>query len=86
MQVLISLLYFVGLNNGILALVVGLPIFIAIVALLIDGLMHLPGQATWLHQAATVKTEISFVSKRVCCVEVTSVSAAHLHLEFFLRA
>ena len=46
------MLYFVGLSNGIIALVVGLPLFIAVVASLIDGLVHLPSHATWLHEKA----------------------------------
>ncbi|CAE7925136.1 icmt-1, partial [Symbiodinium necroappetens] len=44
-HVLISLLYSVGLSNGIIALAVGLPVFIALVAVLIDGLVRLPGHA-----------------------------------------
>ncbi|OLP96296.1 Protein-S-isoprenylcysteine O-methyltransferase [Symbiodinium microadriaticum] len=49
LEVLISLLYSVGLSNGIIALAVGLPVFIALVAVLIDGLVRLPGHAPRQH-------------------------------------
>ena len=43
------MLYSIGLSNGIVALAVGLPVFIALVAVLIDGLVRLPGHAPRRH-------------------------------------
>ena len=67
-EVLISLLYFVGLSNGIVALAVGLPVFIALVAVLIDGLVHLPAHAAWPGFCKPPESSVGVGRSHVSCV------------------
>lgn len=78
-HVLISLLYSVGLSNGIIALAVGLPVFIALVAVLIDGLVRLPGHvgaAAWLDLDAKSPIPVCCISMSIrACIKATLLAA-----------
>ncbi|CAE7675208.1 icmt-1 [Symbiodinium sp. CCMP2592] len=87
-HVLISLLYSIGLSNGIVALAVGLPVFIALVAVLIDGLVRLPGHAcsfrsswevgaaAWLDLDAKSPIPVCCISMSIrACIKATLLAA-----------